>query len=257
MCVEPMNFDEALKHHLPRAWFGYKFLKYKYLGRGEPELRLVRHLVEPGTTAIDVGASIGMFAAEIAKYAGKVLAFEANPEVAAFTRQVMPRNVAVVNAALSARAGRATLRMPRNRKGHGVTELATIGRTAPVDDAIAIEVEMKRLDDFPVERCSFIKIDVEGHEEAVLDGGASLISRERPVLMIELMEDFNPGGVARTTERFAAASYECYFLSQGVLKPIANFDATRDQDVNGREFIVNFLFIPIERRRRVSALLAP
>ena len=35
---------------------------------------------------------------------------------------------------------------------------------------------MKRLDDFAIANCSFIKIDVEGHEEAVLDG-AQISSR--------------------------------------------------------------------------------
>jgi predicted RNA methylase len=103
-----MNFDDALKHYLPRVWFRFKFLKYKYLKRGEPELWLIRHLVEPGTTALDVGASIGIYAAEMARYAGKVIAFEANPEVAAFTRRVAARNVEVINVALSSRAGRTT-----------------------------------------------------------------------------------------------------------------------------------------------------
>src|SRR6185436_19005585 len=104
-----MNFDEALKRHRPRVWFRFKFLKYKYLKRGEPELWLIRHLVEPGTIALDVGASIGIYAAEMARYADKVIAFEANPQVAAFARSVAPRNVEVVTVALSSQAGRTTL----------------------------------------------------------------------------------------------------------------------------------------------------
>jgi FkbM family methyltransferase len=249
-----MNFDDALKHYLPRIWFGHKFIKYKYFGRGEPELRLIRRLIHPGTTAIDVGASIGMYSAEMARHAARVLAFEANPDVAAVLRSVAARNVQVINAALSSHAGRATLRMPRNRKGHGITELAAIGRAPTADDAIAIEVETKRLDDFAVADCSFIKIDVEGHEEAVLDGAASLIATQRPVLMIELIESFNPGVIARLTLRYAS-SHDCFFLSQGVLKPVTEFDAARDQDVNGPEYIVNFLFVPPERKERVRALL--
>ena len=35
---------------------------------------------------------------------------------------------------------------------------------------------MKRLDDLAIANCSFIKIDVEGHEEAVLDGASALIA---------------------------------------------------------------------------------
>ena len=46
-----MNLENALKRHLPRVWFRFKFLKYKYFGHGEPELWLLQHVVEPGTTA--------------------------------------------------------------------------------------------------------------------------------------------------------------------------------------------------------------
>jgi hypothetical protein len=28
-----MNLENALKRHLPRVWFRFKFLKYKYFGR--------------------------------------------------------------------------------------------------------------------------------------------------------------------------------------------------------------------------------
>jgi FkbM family methyltransferase len=248
-----MNFDDALKHYLPRAWFRYKFIKYKYLGRGEPEFHLVRHLVEPGTAAIDIGASFGMFAAEMAGRATRVLAFEANPEVAAFTRSVAPRNVEVVNVALSAQAGRATLSMPVNHKGNGVTELAGIDRTHE-GESIAFEAETKRLDDFPVERCSFIKIDVEGHEEEVLDGAAALIARERPVLMIEAIDAFNPGVVARLSARYAA-THGCFFLSHGALRPAATFDPARHQAANAAEYIASVLFIPPDRQRTLAAAI--
>ena len=56
---------------------------------------------------------------------------------------------------------------------------------------------MKRLDDMGIANCSFIKIDVEGHEEAVLDGATALITSQRPVLMIELDESLNKDALAR------------------------------------------------------------
>jgi len=37
----------------------------------------------------------------------------------------------------------------------------------------------KRLGDFGFRDCSFIKLDVEGHEEAVLDGAMHLIENQR------------------------------------------------------------------------------
>src|SRR5262245_27975838 len=117
-----MNFDDALKQYAPRVWFRYKFIKYKFLKRGEPEIHLIRHLIEPGTTALDIGCSIGLYAAEMARYGNKVIAFEANPAVAQFARTVALRNVEVINVALSSATGRTTLKIPRGPKGDTVDE---------------------------------------------------------------------------------------------------------------------------------------
>lgn len=265
-----MNFDEALKHYWPQAWFRFKFLKYKYLARGEAELHLVRHLVEPGETAVDVGASIGMYSQELSLHARKVTAFEANPAVAAFAKSAAARNVSVINAALSSAAGRAVLKFPLNRKGEGVTEAGTIEPNNPIysADVASIEVPVHRLDDLAIENCGFVKIDVEGHEEAVLDGGATLIAAQRPLVMVELNDAFSAGVVRRVTARFAALSYRGYFLSQERLRPVEDFDQARYQDTSllrlprrkfplGREFISNFIFIPDEKRARVMKRLGP
>jgi FkbM family methyltransferase len=261
-----MNFDDALKHHAPRAWFRFKVLKYKYLQRGEPEIHLIPHLVEPGTTAIDIGCSIGIYAAEMARYAQKVIAFEANPAVAQFARTVAPRNVEVINVALSSAPGRATLKVPRNPKGETIDELATIeaGNPLHAGDAAATEVEMKRLDDFSIANCSFIKIDVEGHEEAVMEGAVTLIASQRPVLMIELDESLNQGALARLSSRYAAQNYRAFFLSHGKLRPVSEFDPARHQNAanlrprhklpRGAEYINNFVFVPEEKAARLMVL---
>jgi FkbM family methyltransferase len=260
-----MNFDDALKQYLPRVWFRFQFVKYKYLKRGEPELWLIRHLVEPGTTALDVGASIGIYAAEMSRYAANVIAFEANPEVAAFASKVAAHNVEVISKALSSRAGLTTLTVPLNAKGRAVTELASIAaKETAGGNGVAIAVETQRLDDFPIANCSFIKIDVEGHEEAVLDGASALIAAQRPVLMIELVEAFNPGVVQRLAARYAVLNYRALFLSHGKLRPIAEFDPARHQNADNlkprhklprsAEFINNVLFVPVEKSTRIEAL---
>jgi FkbM family methyltransferase len=264
-----MNFDDALKRYLPRVWFRFKFLKYKYRGRGEPELRLMRHLVAPGTTAIDIGSSIGLYSTELARHAGKVVAFEANPQVAAFARAVVPRNVEVINIALSSRLGVTSVRIPVHAGGHPIDELGTIEAANPLHAAGigAGEVPMRRLDDLGIADCSFIKIDVEGHEEAVLDGAAALIAAQRPILMIELNEAFTPGVVVRVTQRFVALSYRGYILLDGRLQPISAFDPAIHQHFAASELVEpavsaarvtinNFIFIPEEKRERVLARLS-
>lgn len=262
-----MNFDDALKHNAPRAWFRFKFLKYKYFKRGEPEIHLIQHLIEPGTTALDIGCSIGIYAAEMAHYADRVIAFEANPTVAQFAQMVAPRNVEIINVALSSAAGRATLRIPRNPRGDTINELATIEAGNPLHggDGDTFQIEMKRLDDMAIANCSFVKIDVEGHEEAVLKGAAARIAAQRPVLMIELDESLNRGALARLSARYAALNYRAFFLSHGTLRPVSEFDPERHQNAanlrprhklpRGIEYINNFVFVPEEKSARLLARL--
>ena len=78
---------------------------------------------------------------------------------------------------------------------------------------------MKRLDDFNIANCSFIKIDVEGHEEAVLDGASALIAAQRPVLMVELDEDSQSGRAGSASRRATPRYLSRLFLSHGKAAP--------------------------------------
>jgi FkbM family methyltransferase len=203
----------------------------------------------------------------MARYAGKVSAVEANPQVADFARTVAARNVKIIKVALSATAGRATLKVPLNSAGGTLDELATIDPGNPLQgrDAAGTAVETKTLDSFEISNCSLIKIDVEGHEEAVLDGASALIAAQRPILMLELDESLNKGALARLTARYAALNYRAFFLSLSKLRPVGEFDPVRHQNSanlkprhklpRGTEYINNFVFIPEEKTARILARL--
>jgi len=64
------------------------------------------------------------------------------------------------------------------------------------------------------EKCSFIKIDVEGHEHAVIDGAKELIQKHRPIIIYEY--GYEPGKFeARTIEQlnnFGYVSFDCNTL---------------------------------------------
>lgn len=91
----------------------------------------------------------------------------------------------------------------------------------------------------------------------MLDGASALIAAQRPVLMVELNEEFNPGIVRRLAARYAALNYRGLFLSQGKLHPISEFDPAQHQNPKnlrprhklprGTEFINNVLFVPEEK----------
>ncbi|HEV2736093.1 MAG TPA: FkbM family methyltransferase [Longimicrobiaceae bacterium] len=152
-------------------------------GTYEPEqTRLFAEHVRPGTTVLDVGAHVGYYtllSAVLAGPAGSVWAFEPNPQNCAFLRRHLEingcANARVTEAAVSDAAGRARFDFGR---GSGTGHLAGDG---------ALEVETVRLDDFVRERGiapTAIKIDVEGAEVRVLDGGRDTLVEHRPVLFL-------------------------------------------------------------------------
>jgi FkbM family methyltransferase len=212
--------DDLLRRAFPRAWFQLKSWKYRHVAKGEPEIALVRDFVVPGTTAVDVGMSFGYYSAEMARYASCVLAFEPNPDIAAFGQRVLPSNVVIHQLALSSHRGAAELRIPLNGKGRHTSELATIATSNDLKGrtCATFTVKTERLDIFNVSPCSFIKIDVEGHEELVIEGGWGIIQRDLPTLMIEFDDTYNNGGFLRVRDRLVAIGYQSYSLSPGGLE---------------------------------------
>ncbi len=83
---------------------------------------------------------------------------------------------------------------------------------------------MKTLDSFNLTNVGFVKIDVEGHEEAVLHGGMDTLKREKPNLMIEIEERHAPGSLARVTKLLPDIGYSGFYLDGKQILPIAQFD---------------------------------
>jgi FkbM family methyltransferase len=165
-----------------------------YIGRsldlygewGQPELTLLSLLLQPGDVVIDVGANIGthtVFVAQKVGPAGRVFAFE--PQRIVF--QMLCANVALgghnnvhtVNAGLSRQPG--TLLLPALT----YDQAANYGnvRLSRTNDGESTAI--MTLDQMPLERCQLLKIDVEGMELEVLEGGKALIERTKPVVYVE------------------------------------------------------------------------
>jgi FkbM family methyltransferase len=156
---------------------------------GEPELRLLKSLVDPNRVAIDVGAADGVYSYFISKIAKRCIAFEPNPVLFRILKLNLP-NVHIYHAALSSSAGGASLRVPVvNGVGYfgwaTIEPENTLSELEP-NEIRSIEVPTLRGDDLDLGDVGFIKIDVEGHELSVLEGLRATIMRCRPVLLIEV-----------------------------------------------------------------------
>jgi FkbM family methyltransferase len=144
----------------------------------------------------DVGANTGFFVTQLAQMtrnkAPHFYAFEAIPQTFSMLRATIRRlgleqTIEPISVAVLDRAGRAQLKCyDRN------SLLARVVADAPTESADTISVDAVTLDSF----CeatgtipSFLKIDVEGAEPAVLRGAKCLLARNRPAVLFE----YNPG----------------------------------------------------------------
>jgi FkbM family methyltransferase len=146
-----------------------------------------RQLIGPSDCVIDVGAHSGRHTAVFSQLVGpegKVIAFEPLPEV----RDSIERQpwVTVYPFALSDDAGTSTyIRAKGALQESGLRK--KIYNQPDIVTTEQFEVELKRLDDFAsdISNLSFIKIDVEGNEIAVLNGARSVINEHRPFITVE------------------------------------------------------------------------
>jgi FkbM family methyltransferase len=147
-----------------------------FLGLFEPtETRLVRELLTPGDTFVDVGAHIGWFTTLASKQvgAGHVESIEPFGANLALLKLNMDnnecKNVRISETAVGSEVGK--LQLAGTDSG-GVTALPWASF-----DGKRVSVPMVRMDDLGIDRnVSLMKIDVEGWEMRVLQGGAATLS---------------------------------------------------------------------------------
>jgi hypothetical protein len=87
-----------------------------------------------------------------------------------------------------------------------------------------LEVETRPIDDYLFPSVGFIKIDVEGHELAVLRGAERTITEQRPNLLIECNDEHHPRAVEELAAWLAAHDYDVAFLDGKELRDISHYD---------------------------------
>jgi FkbM family methyltransferase len=182
----------------------------------EPDIAaLFGHLVGPGDRCLDVGANIGVHTVRLGKLvgpAGQVIAIEPDPELARRNAANAALNgldqVTVVQAAASDRAGqRVTLYRAADADANRaraslfpypyLTGRAAPVRTVTVDEAAGGPVAL-------------IKIDVEGHEAAVVAGAAATIAASAPAIVFEYAPELLADPAQCPFDQLAAAGYRLY-----------------------------------------------
>lgn len=222
--------------------------------RGEPELHLLKQLVPRNRIALDVGANYGVYTYFLSRLVRHVYAFEPNLRLADYLQRAVPGNATVCRFGLSDHEGKARLTIPiiRNREihGHGTVEPHAFSSATRT-----LEVELRRLDDQGLTELGFIKIDVEGHEDAVLNGGERTIARWRPRMIIEIEQRFVAGAVRDRFARIAAMGYRLFYWRQNRLNEIS---AANSASFSGESLLEvhNYICIPNEDQEMLNGFSA-
>ncbi len=242
----PASWPERLKHALIPSRLYIRNKLWRERRHGEPELRLLPFLVDRSRGAVDAGANKGVYTEALARLVPRVYAFEPNPKMFALLKRGRAANVEAFEIALSNAGPSAVLRVPRQRTGRYSNQGATLAATKLDKPHLELSVQAARLDGLGLGPVGFIKIDVEGFEQEVLEGAAGLIARDRPVLLIEIEERYTKRAIEADLARVLALGYAGLFLERTRLTPLARFDPERHhRRPEPGLYVNNFIFLPL------------
>lgn len=207
------------------------FLMRRFSGANyEREMELLDLLCDRNRPGIDIGAKVGMYTHRIRKHSSEVIAFEPIPMFNRILRAVFAgKRDRVEPYAVSNQHGTAKMRLPYAHDGTAKYGRSTIDPDNQFDPQIIartdeLEVETRRIDDYDFPDVGFIKIDVEGHELAVLAGAEATLARYKPNLLIECNDEHQPDAVQRLGNWLDSHGYTALFLYDQQLRPIDEYE---------------------------------
>ncbi len=155
-------------------------------GDAEPWIRQLSSEIHDLDIALDVGANIGLVTCWLSKRARNVYAFEPIAENADFMKSNVElngcRNVEIIESAIGETNGVVDIFKREAFGHHGMTQ-KHVSKTLEIN-----QVPITRLDDFcrnaGIDHVSFLKIDVEGAEIAVLRGFRGFLSGQKVAMIV-------------------------------------------------------------------------
>jgi len=189
----------------------------------EDEIKFLRRWVQPGQVVVDIGANYGVYALSLARRVGpegQVWAFEPATDTAQYLARSIEANgtswVRLETTALSDHEGTGWLQKP------GQSELNSLASAGGESDSSSEgngeRVALSTLDAsrvrFGWSTVDLLKIDAEGEEMRILEGGKTLFRDMSPLVMFELKEGATLH--LELLERFNSLGYGCYRLVPGL-----------------------------------------
>ncbi len=220
---------------------------------------VLRAVLKPGDCFYDVGANYGIYtlwSAPLVGPTGEVHAFELVPATRdglnRLVRQNALANVTVVASAAGAYDGSGRIRVVPGASG--LAHLAGQSRADNADgteESDGLAVTVRTLDGYAWDHRppNLIKIDVEGHELAVLRGARELLATHHPAVVFEFISSHQARANTPSSaipDLLADCGYQIFNLTTRDIRPVVD-----------RTYTVNVLALSeqVDRHRAVASKL--
>lgn len=242
-----MNILEKIKLH-------HRALKYKNRD-DKGGIAYIIEAIKKGETIFDIGAYKAGYLYYMVQNVGKtgrIFAFEPQSILHAYLikiRKIMHwENVTIEKMAMSDTEGNVTLFIPSNKTGQTTSPSATIVENNTLGDVSNTEtVSTTTLDNYCIKhnlQPNLLKIDVEGNELKVFQGGIHILRKCKPKIIVEI-EALHVGQAKaiETFEFLKSLGYEGKVVHNDGPFPIADFTFEKFQNKSDmKNYCNNFIF---------------
>lgn len=215
---------------------------------------MASQFLKPGSVILDIGANIGLYACAYAQVykdlKPTVFAIEALKNNFLQLQDNISRNnfsnILPFNLAMGNKAGTLTITLPsEDFVGNAVGDNINTNS----GEGIKSEVPMVTLDSFTsehkIDACDFIKIDIEGAEYFVFEGGMNFLKKTRPVIQTEYNRHWVENIGKSFSDFYKLFNELDYLIAIEKDESFELLEAPEAFEVN--EDLLDFLFIPKEK----------
>ena len=209
----------------------------------EPEIDVVSPLLTSGDVVVDIGANVGWYTIFLSRKVGpqgKVYSIEPIQEsfqlLSALVKHYSCTNTVLHNCAVSDREAELKMIVPLNDQGvtnyyraHITQDFNSGQKAAGIKRVISHTLDQLMGND--LDRVKFIKCDVEGHEDAVLNGSLQVLQRSAPACLIEIAT--SPSQTSEVFNKMFTRGYRAFWYNAENRKLI--------EEINHK--VVNYFFL--------------
>jgi FkbM family methyltransferase len=212
------------------------------------EIKFIKSKVDFNSVFLDVGANTGIYSYALSQVISSKNLYMFEPQIDLYKNLLnFFKKSNVHNIALSNMNSLVEFKIPyinnKKYKTRGTLRVNFVEENET--NFKKIYVRSEKLDDFVlknnINKIDFIKIDVEGFEEEVIEGAQETIIKLKPKLMIEIEQRHHKKNINLVINKICKFGYECFFID--LYGNVKYFSKISDNELSVN-LPSNFFFFP-------------